>query len=109
MVTADSAKRNVTVQSALMWWSNYSLICRIILVPDFDIAASFQQIEAEVLKVFNRSDIVTPDEVRGNYSTLAEAELADSRYTLFLVELSWPTVLLSFCCSCCMFYATWVA
>lgn len=48
-------------------------------MPEFD-AASYAQIEAEVLQTFNRSDIVTPDEVRGNFSTLAEAVLADSRY-----------------------------
>lgn len=53
---------------------------RIIVVPEFDAAMTFEQIEAEVLKIFNRSDIVTPDEVRGNYSTLAEAVLTDSRY-----------------------------
>ena len=56
--------------------------CRIVRVPEFD-AASYAQIEAEVLQSFNRSDIVTPDEVRGNYSTLAEAVLADSRYVIF--------------------------
>lgn len=52
---------------------------RIIVVPEYDAAMTFEQIEAEVLKMFNRSDIVTPDEVRGNYSTLAEAVLTDSR------------------------------
>ena len=52
------------------------------MVPDFD-AASYEQIEAELLEVFNRSDIITPDEVRGNYSTLSEAVLVDSRYTLW--------------------------
>ncbi|KAL3158498.1 hypothetical protein ABBQ38_010730 [Trebouxia sp. C0009 RCD-2024] len=50
----------------------------IIVVPEYDAAMTFEQIEAEVLKMFNRSDIVTPDEVRGNYSTLAEAVLTDS-------------------------------
>ena len=50
------------------------------MVPEFDVATSYQQIEAEVLELFNKSDIVTPDEVRGNYSTLAEAVLTDSRY-----------------------------
>ena len=55
--------------------------CRIVVVPEFD-TASYAQIESEILNYFNRSDIVTPDEVRGNYSTLAEAVLADSRYVL---------------------------
>lgn len=62
--------------------------CRIIVVPDSDDATSFDQIETEVLKVFNRSDIVTPDEVRGNYSTLADAVLADSRYVCLFP--AWP-------------------
>ena len=55
--------------------------CRIVVVPPFD-SVSYAQIEAEVLQSFNRSDIVTPDEVRGGYSTLAEAVLTDSRYIL---------------------------
>lgn len=48
-------------------------------MPEFN-AASYEQIEAEVLKVFNKSDIITPDEVRGNYSTLSDAVLVNSRY-----------------------------
>lgn len=47
-------------------------------MPDFD-DASYEQIEAEVLVFFNRSDIITPDEVRGNYTTLSDAVLVNSR------------------------------
>lgn len=54
--------------------------CRYVTVPVFD-DASYDQIEAEVLQFFNMSEIVTPDEVRGNYSTLSDAVLANSRYT----------------------------
>ena len=43
--------------------------CRFITVPPFD-DTSYNQIEAQILTFFNRSDIVTPDEVRGSYSTL---------------------------------------
>ena len=70
--------------------------CRIVVVPEFD-AASYAQIEAEVLKSFNRSDIVTPDDVRGNYPTLAEAVLVNSRYVLVppcscpCCDPSWPS------------------
>jgi len=42
--------------------------------------ASYDQIEAEVLQFFNMTEIVTPDEVRGNYSTLSDAVLTNSRY-----------------------------
>ncbi len=52
--------------------------CRYVIVPDFD-DASYTQIEAEVLNFFNRNVIVTPDEVRGNYSTLSDAVLTNSR------------------------------
>ncbi len=55
------------------------LCCRYITVPVFD-DASYDQIEAEVLQFFNMSEIVTPDEVRGNYSTLSDAVLTNSRY-----------------------------
>ena len=51
--------------------------CSIITVPEFD-QGSYIQIEAEFLKFFTKHDIVTPDEVRGNYSTLSEAVLVDS-------------------------------
>lgn len=60
-------------------WSKSRKHCRYITVPDFD-DASYQQIEAEVLMFFNTSDIVTPDEVRGNYTTLSDAVLTNSRY-----------------------------
>lgn len=62
---------------------------RIVVVPEFD-TASYAQIEAEVLKSFNRSDIVTPDDVRGNYSTLAEAVLANSRYVSLPIASALP-------------------
>ncbi len=55
------------------------LCCRYITVPVFD-DASYDQIEAEVLQFFNMTEIVTPDEVRGNYSTLSDAVLTNSRY-----------------------------
>lgn len=55
------------------------LCCRYVTVPVFD-DASYDQIEAEVLQFFNMTEIVTPDEVRGNYSTLSDAVLANSRY-----------------------------
>ncbi len=42
--------------------------------------ASHDQIEAELLQFFNMTEIVTPDEVRGNYSALSDAVLANSRY-----------------------------
>lgn len=48
-----------------------------VTVPVFD-DASYDQIEAEVLQFFNMTEIVTPDEVRGNYSTLSDAVLANS-------------------------------
>lgn len=44
------------------------------MIPEFD-ATSYQEIEAEVQAVLNRSNIVTPDDVRGNYSSLSDAVL----------------------------------
>ena len=75
------------------------------MVPDFDAATSYQQIEAEVLELFNRSDIVTPDEVRGNYSTLAEAVLTDSRYGCSCWPQLAQQVFVCLCCLCRVFYA----
>jgi len=51
--------------------------------------ASYDQIEAEVLRFFNMTEIVTPDEVRGNYSTLSDAVLVNSRYAS---SASYPAV-----------------
>ena len=57
--------------------------CRFITVPPFD-DTSYNQIEAQILTFFNRSDIVTPDEVRGSYSTLSQAVLQNTRYVTSL-------------------------
>jgi hypothetical protein len=51
-------------------------------VVPFDRAA-FDRLEAEILSVFDRSDIITPDDVRGGAGTLEEAVLAGD---------AWPTL-----------------
>ena len=71
--------------------------CRYVTVPVFD-DASYDQIEAEVLRFFNMTEIVTPDEVRGNYSTLSDAVLVNSRYAF---SASYPAGILERCSTCC--------
>ena len=48
----------------------------------WDNMAALNSLESEILSVFNKSDIITPDNVRGNYSTLNEAVL----------NHNWPTI-----------------
>ncbi len=45
-------------------------------------AAAFDALDAETLSVFNRRELITPDEVRGTYETLREGVLAGG----------WPTL-----------------
>lgn len=40
--------------------------------PEFDLE-TFMRLEAEILSVFSRTDILTPDDVRGPFNTLREA------------------------------------
>lgn len=47
---------------------------RVVVIPEFD-DTSYQEIEAELRGVLNRSNILTPDDVRGSYATLSDAVL----------------------------------
>ena len=60
--------------------------CRVVQIPAFD-TTSYQEIEAEVRSVLNESNIVTPDDVRGNYSSLSDAVLPGGRWVLCMLHI----------------------
>jgi hypothetical protein len=51
-------------------------------IPEPFVASTFDVLDAEIRSVFPAEELITPDDVRGNYSTLNEAVLAGN----------WPTL-----------------
>jgi len=49
--------------------------------PEPFTAATFDALDAEILSIFSKAEIITPDQVRGNYDTLPEAVNATGKST----------------------------